>query len=133
MLVLINHKGTKTQMLFLTWCLCAFVVNSVFLDARNTQTRNTKRQVHISQDPTLCAQQPSENSIQRRHVDTVLGLRFYPRQPHQFSYEQDRQEQGDVRVCGPFDLESSLLEHAPELWQTITAGVVADFILQAPK
>ena len=101
--------------------------------ARDAQTRNAERQIHVTQDRTLCSEQRTKNSIQRRHVDRIFRRRFYAGQAHQFSHQQDGREEGDVRVSRALDLETCLLEHATQLGQTIPPPVIADFVLQAPQ
>ena len=105
----------------------------VNLTCRYAESGNTKRQIEVTQDPTLGAKQTAENSIERRHFDVVLTCCFDPRQAHQLSNQQNRSEENDVGVRRSLDLESRLLEYAPQLRQTITPPVIADFVLQDPR
>lgn len=56
--------------------------NSSFRLPRHTQPRNTKRNIHIPQHEALRAEHMAQNTVQRRHVDIVLALRFNARKPH---------------------------------------------------
>ena len=90
---------------------------------RDAKTRYTKRQVHKSQEPTLGAEQPAKDAVERWYVDVVLAFSFDAGQSHQLSPQQDWKKERDVRVGGALDLKSSLLEHAPQFRQTVSTPV----------
>ena len=86
-----------------------------FVLLRYAKPRYAERQVHKSQEPTLRAEHTTKHAVQRRYINAVLAFSFDPGQSHQLSYQQDWEEERDVRVGSALDRKSRLLEHAPQL------------------
>src|SRR5215510_9931420 len=108
-------------------------LHELFFYSCNAEAGNSERQIDITQDRTLRTENLPEHTIQSGNVDSVLRIGLDSCEAHQLSYEQDREEERDVRVSAALDFESRLFEHAPEFRQTIAPPVIAHVVLQTPQ